>query len=83
MLSRQKLPVLDAGQYPATEGAAKGAYVLADCDGSPQIIIMASGAEVHLALAACEELKKRKCGLPGGIHAQLGYLRRAGSGLPR
>ena len=58
VLSRQKLPILDPGQYPVAQGAAKGAYVLADCEGTPQIIIMATGAEVHLALAAREELAK-------------------------
>ena len=60
VLSRQKLPILDIGRYPISAGAARGAYVLADCEGTPQIIIMATGAEVHLALGAYEELKKDK-----------------------
>ncbi|MFP4446324.1 MAG: transketolase [Desulfosudaceae bacterium] len=49
-LSRQKLPVLDPA---ATRGKlAAGAYVLKDCDGQPDIILIATGGEVHLALAA-------------------------------
>lgn len=57
VLSRQKLPVLDHADYPGlAEGVARGAYVLSDCQGAPALIILASGAEVHLALAAQKEL---------------------------
>ncbi len=50
VLSRQKLPVIDAA---VARGAARGAYVVTDPpDGSPKAILMATGAEVHLALAA-------------------------------
>jgi len=59
VLSRQNLPVLDAEQYPIAEGAARGAYVLADSDGPCQLIILSSGAEVHLALAAQKELGEK------------------------
>jgi transketolase len=56
-LSRQNLPVLDPAEYPAVaEGVARGAYVLADADGTPDAVIVASGAEVHLALGAREQL---------------------------
>lgn len=59
VLSRQKLPVLELEQYPALkDGLAKGAYVLSDCQGAPRLILISSGAEVHLALEAQAELAK-------------------------
>jgi transketolase len=60
-LTRQKIPVLDAKRYPIREGVAKGAYVLAEAEGGkPQIVLIATGSEVQLALAAREELAKQK-----------------------
>ena len=59
VLTRQKLPVLDRKQMPPAVELAKGAYVLADCDGAPDIILMASGSEVHLALAAAGVLEEK------------------------
>jgi transketolase len=60
-LTRQKIPVLDAKRYPIREGVDKGAYVLAEADGGkPQIVLIATGSEVQLALAAREELAKQK-----------------------
>jgi transketolase len=56
ILSRQKLPVLDRTQYPSAEELSKGAYVLADSDGAPQVILIATGSEVHLALEARKRL---------------------------
>lgn len=56
-LSRQKLPVLDPEK---TRGQlAKGGYILSDCDGRPDILLLATGAEVHLALAAQEKLAQK------------------------
>jgi transketolase len=50
ILSRQKLPILDAKQ---TEyGVEHGGYVLSDCKGKPAIILIATGAEVHITLEA-------------------------------
>jgi transketolase len=58
ILSRQKLPVLDRKKYsPATE-ISKGGYILSDSKGTPDIILIASGSEVHLTLAAAEILRK-------------------------
>ena len=58
VLSRQKLPILDPD---ATRGKLRqGAYVLADTESEPDLILIASGAEVHLALAAREQLAARK-----------------------
>ena len=56
ILTRQKLPCLDPKEYPIAKGVAKGAYVLKDCDGAPELILMATGSEVTLALAAAEAL---------------------------
>jgi transketolase len=58
-LTRQALPTLDRAKYGAASGLAKGAYVLADADGGkPQIILIGTGSEVSLCVAACEQLKK-------------------------
>jgi transketolase len=57
VLTRQKVPVLDAATLAS--GLAHGAYVLADAGGGrPQAIIIATGSEVHVALAARELLSK-------------------------
>ncbi len=59
VLTRQKLPVLDRQQMPSAEALAKGAYILADTDGHPDIILIASGSEVHLTIAAAEVLGRK------------------------
>ena len=56
VLSRQPLPTLDRTQYAAASGAAKGAYVLAGAE-HPEVILLATGSEVSLAVAAYEQLK--------------------------
>ncbi len=59
VLSRQALPTLDRTRYAPASGLARGGYVLADAtDGKPQVIFIASGSEVSLAVAAYEELAK-------------------------
>jgi len=56
-LSRQPLPTLDRNKYAPASGVAKGAYVLADASGgNPELILIASGSEVSLAVAAHEKL---------------------------
>jgi transketolase len=50
ILSRQKLPILDAKQTAC--GVDQGAYILSNCKGRPQILLIATGAEVHITLAA-------------------------------
>ena len=56
-LSRQSLPTLDRSKYAPASGVAQGAYVLADCPGgNPEVIIIASGSEVSLAVEAHENL---------------------------
>ncbi|HEY0721549.1 MAG TPA: transketolase C-terminal domain-containing protein, partial [Gammaproteobacteria bacterium] len=57
IVSRQKLPVLDRSQLAGAEGVLKGAYVLRAEEGAvPELILIASGSEVHLALAAQQQL---------------------------
>ncbi len=58
ILSRQKLPLIDRSKYPSPEGAIKGAYTLIDCEGLPDLIILASGSEVHPAIKVAEKLKE-------------------------
>jgi transketolase len=60
ILSRQDLPVIDRTKYSSAEGALKGGYILADSDGIPEVILIATGSEVQLAIDAYEELKKEK-----------------------
>ncbi len=55
-LTRQAVPVIDRTIYKSADGALKGAYVLADCDGTPEVILIGTGSEVHLCLDAYNEL---------------------------
>jgi transketolase len=62
-LTRQNVPVFARGAGAATStefahasATAKGAYVLADCEGTPDVLLLATGSEVQLAVAAREEL---------------------------
>ena len=59
VLTRQKLPVLDraGGGLGAAEGARRGGYVLWDPPGGPETILIATGSEVHVALAAAVQLE--------------------------
>jgi transketolase len=57
LLSRQKLPILDRTVLAPAEGLKRGAYVLADTDGMPDLILIASGSEVQVALDARERLR--------------------------
>jgi len=66
ILSRQALPTLDRAVFAPASGVARGGYVLAEADGgTPDVILLATGSEVHLALAAREELQA------GGIGARV------------
>jgi transketolase len=57
-LSRQPLPTIDRSKYAPASGLARGAYVLADApDGNPEVILIASGSEVSLAVQAHEKLR--------------------------
>jgi transketolase len=56
VLTRQNVPVLDRSRYASAEGLERGGYVLADCDGQPEVILIGTGSEVSLAVDAYEEL---------------------------
>jgi len=58
VLTRQKVPVIDRTKYAPGNGLRLGGYVLADAPGGkPDIVLMATGSEVELILAAYEQLK--------------------------
>jgi len=58
ILSRQNLPVLPVDEYPVHAGVARGAYILKG-RAWPDLILIATGSEVHLAMAAAEILEKK------------------------
>jgi transketolase len=59
ILSRQNCPTLDRSKYASAAGTAKGAYVLADAPGGrPEVLLMATGSELYMAVAAHEQLVK-------------------------
>ena len=64
-LSRQNLPVLDPAKYNVAEGVRKGAYVLQDGGASPDVLLVAAGAEVWPVLQSAADLKKE------GINARV------------
>jgi transketolase len=58
VLSRQDLPTLDRSRYAPADGLRRGAYVLSDAaDGKPALILIASGSEVGLIVAAAQRLQ--------------------------
>jgi transketolase len=56
VLTRQNVPVLDRSRYASAEGVRRGGYVLADCEGEPELVLIATGSEVSLAVGAHETL---------------------------
>ena len=57
-LSRQNLPILDPEKYKVAEGVGKGAYILQDGGTSPDVLMVAAGAEVWPVLQVAADLKK-------------------------
>jgi transketolase len=57
VLTRQKVPVIDRKKFAAANGVEKGAYVLAESKKTPEIILIATGSEVSIALKAMEQLE--------------------------
>ncbi|MHC4917787.1 MAG: transketolase [Planctomycetota bacterium] len=56
-LTRQNLPTVDRAKFGPASDLARGAYILADCEcGNPELIVIATGSEVSLALAAAKSL---------------------------
>ncbi len=58
VLTRQGIPIIDQKKYTSAKHLEKGAYVLSDCEGEPDLILIATGSEVHLIMEAQERLKK-------------------------
>jgi transketolase len=59
-LTRQKLPVIDRSKYASAEGLHRGAYILAEAEsGTPDVIIIATGSEVGVALSARDMLQAK------------------------
>jgi transketolase len=59
IFSRQKLPVIDRTIYSSADKLVNGAYILSDSDGKPDIILIATGSEVHIALEAGKILEEK------------------------
>jgi transketolase len=60
VLTRQNVPTLDRSTLGDASGLAKGAYVLADAEGGePEVVLIASGSEVHIVLEAAGKLHER------------------------
>ena len=60
ILTRQGVPIIDGSQNQVDNNVAKGAYTLLDCSGSPEIVILASGSEVSLAVEVANKLNDKK-----------------------
>ncbi|HJZ33128.1 MAG TPA: transketolase [Hyphomicrobiaceae bacterium] len=58
VLSRQAVPTIDRGRYAPAASVRRGAYVLADTDGTPEVILIGSGSEVSLCLASRDRLSR-------------------------
>ncbi len=66
ILTRQDLPTLDRTKFAAADGVTRGGYVLADAGGKqPDVILMSTGSEIQLAVAAHEKL------VADGIHSRV------------
>ena len=59
ILTRQGVPVIDQEKYTKANELEKGAYILSESEKTPQIILIGTGSEVQLLLAAQEKLKKQ------------------------
>ncbi len=55
-LTRQGVPTFDRSKYASAAGLAKGAYIMADSGGTPEVILMGTGSEVQLCVGAYEKL---------------------------
>ena len=60
ILTRQGVPIIEGSQNQVDDNVTKGAYTLLDCSGSPEIVILASGSEVSLAIEVANKLNDKK-----------------------
>lgn len=65
VLTRQAIPTFDRTKYAGAAGLHRGAYVIADSEGDPQVLLMGTGSELQLCIAAHEKLK------PEGIRSRV------------
>lgn len=57
LLTRQSIPVIDRSKYNSADNLAKGAYVIRDAEGEPEVILLSSGSEVSVTIDAAEKLE--------------------------
>ncbi len=75
VLTRQNVPTLDRKQFASAEGLRHGAYILADApQGKPRLILIASGSEVGLIVAAGQKLAGTENPGAPRFHAELGIV---------
>src|SRR5690625_6940755 len=55
-LTRQNLPTIDRSKYGSAEGLRRGAYVVRDAEGTPDVILIGTGSELQLCIDAAEQL---------------------------
>jgi len=60
ILTRQGVPIIEGSQNQVDDNVTKGAYTYLDCSGSPEIVILASGSEVSLAIEVANKLNDKK-----------------------
>lgn len=58
VLTRQEIPIIDQNKYAKAKELEKGGYIISDSEGDPDIILIASGSEVHLILDVQKKLKE-------------------------
>lgn len=56
-LTRQKISIIDRTKYASANDTDKGAYIIKDCAGTPELILIATGSEVEIALDSAEKLE--------------------------
>lgn len=88
VFSRQAIPTLDRSKFAPAQGVEKGGYVLGDCDGMPELILIATGSELPLAAQAWQQLsadgvKARLVSLPSWHRFELQDKAYRESVLPR
>ena len=60
LLTRQSVPLIELDYTTLEDGVRKGAYIVKNCEGPPEIIFMATGSEVSLALATAKKITDKK-----------------------
>ena len=60
LLTRQNVPVLSLSYGKIESGVRKGAYIISDCEGTPEIVLIGTGSEVALAMEVADMLKEKR-----------------------